>query len=394
MRNRVASIIISYLIISTLLSSSLCVYSAEEDAKPISTFSDLFNHVSQIEFHYNVYNETVISQRFGYEITGEEIINGQSTWKIEFVIGFGGNESLSTFWVSQDTGQAIKAEIDGEILEGFFVGSMANMTFWLMSAMTFTLWQEWDPDYISSEVLDYGEYTFLGSGQETYGPTTLSLEKYRYTGIVTAPEDYRYTFEIWTAETKFGSITTYWKAESLFESEWIEMELISIELMEEPIIPEEPSAKPEFVVSDLNIEPDALDIGGTVSISVKVSNTGDASGSKVLTLKIDGNIEDETSITLKPDETKTAYFEYETFEEGTININVNDLSGSLSVTKPSVQEPETGEEETKGGGGIPGFPFESIIFGLILGALIMITRSRTHPLVNLARATTSVPASS
>ena len=99
MRNRVASIVISYLIVSTVLSSSLNVYSAE-DTKPISTFSDLFNHVSQIEFHYNVYNETVVSQRFGYEITGEETINGQSTWKIEFVIGFGGNESLSTYWIS------------------------------------------------------------------------------------------------------------------------------------------------------------------------------------------------------------------------------------------------------------------------------------------------------
>jgi len=380
MRKRVASIVISYLIVSTLLSSPLIIYSAEEDAKPISTFSDLFNHVSQIEFHYNVYNETVTSQRYGYEITGEETINGQSTWKIDFVFSFEGNESLSTYWISKDTGHAIRAETDGEVVEGYFAGYMANITFWLMSTLTFTLWQEWDPDYISSELSDYGEYTYVGSGQETYGPTSLSLKKYRYTGIITAPVDYRYNFEIWTAETKFGSITTYWKAESLFESGWIEMELISIELMEEPIIPEEPSGKPEFVVSNLIIEPDSIDIGGTVSISVKVSNTGDASGSKTITLIIDGNIEDETSITLKPDESKTAYFNYETTEEGTITIEVNDLSGSLSVTKPSVQEPETGEEEeTKGGGGIPGFPFESIVFGLIIGALILLIRARTPP---------------
>ena len=379
MRNRVASIVISYLVVSTVLSSSLNVYSAE-DTKPISTFSDLFNHVSQIEFHYNVYNETVVSQRFGYEITGEETINGQSTWKIEFVIGFGGNESLSTYWISKDTGQAIRAETEGEVIEGYFAGYMANMTFWLMSAMTFTLWQEWDPDYISSEISEYGEYTYLGSGQETYGPTTLSLKKYRYTGIVTAPEDYRYTFDIWTAETKFGSITTYWKAESLYESERIEMELISIELMEEPIIPEEPSGKPEFVFSDLRIEPDSIEIGGTVSISVKVSNTGDTSGSTNMILNIDGKLEDETSITLNPDESKTTYFDYKTSEEGTITIEVNDLSGSLSVTKPSVQEPETPEEENKGGG-IPGFPFESIILGLIIGTLILFKRAHELPRV-------------
>jgi hypothetical protein len=55
------------------------------------------------------------------------------------------------------------------------------------------------------------------------------------------------------------------------------MELISIELVEEPIIPEKPSGKPEYVVSDLIIEPYSIEIGRTVSISVKVSNTGDAS---------------------------------------------------------------------------------------------------------------------
>ncbi|MCK4829504.1 hypothetical protein KA005_77985, partial [bacterium] len=77
---------------------------------------------------------------------------------------------------------------------------------------------------------------------------------------------------------------------------------------------------------------------------------------------------------------KTTYFDYKTSEEGTITIEVNDLSGSLSVTKPSVQEPETPEEENKGGG-IPGFPFESIILGLIIGTLILFKRAHELPRV-------------
>jgi hypothetical protein len=67
------------------------------------------------------------------------------------------------------------------------------------------------------------------------------------------------------------------RAESPLESERIEMELISIEHIEEPIIPEKPSGKPEYIIRNLIIEPYSIEIGRTVIISLKVSNTGDVS---------------------------------------------------------------------------------------------------------------------
>jgi len=186
-------------------------------------------------------------------------------------------------------------------------------------------------------------------------------------------------------------------------------ELISIEFHGEHVTPDVTVGTPEFTLSNLVIEPSSAEVGDNVSISVKVDNVGDESGSYVLTLKIDGNVEDEKTVTLGPDESRSVSFDYNASDDGTCSVAVNDLSGTFTVTTPSTQETETSEEEetetseeeetetteeeetetseeeeTQGGGGIPGFPFETIVLGLLMGILITF-KMREKAIPNIAR---------
>lgn len=108
----------------------------------------------------------------------------------------------------------------------------------------------------------------------------------------------------------------------------------------------------DFTSSGLTIDPSSVKAGGTVTVSVECSNEGSRSGSHTITLKIDGEIEDEKTVTLGPDESTTVSFEVSATEEGIYSVDVNGLSGSFEVKKAQT--------------GIPGFPIESIIAGLTL----------------------------
>jgi len=114
-----------------------------------------------------------------------------------------------------------------------------------------------------------------------------------------------------------------------------------------------------FALSSLTVDPLSIEEGGTVTISCDVANTGGHTGSHTITLKIDGEVEDETTITLSPDETVTISFEVLTIQEGSYSVDVNGMSGNYTVTKPSIWDL------------IPGFPYEANILGLVAGAFIL-----------------------
>lgn len=107
-----------------------------------------------------------------------------------------------------------------------------------------------------------------------------------------------------------------------------------------------------FTSSGLTIDPSSVKAGGTVTVSVECSNEGSRSGSYTITLKIDGEVEDEKTVTLDPDESTTVSFEVSAAEEGSHSVDVNSLTGSYEVKKAQT--------------GIPGFPLESIIAGLTI----------------------------
>jgi hypothetical protein len=117
-----------------------------------------------------------------------------------------------------------------------------------------------------------------------------------------------------------------------------------------------------FTSSGLNIDPSSADVGGTVTISVEVTNTGAKSGTHTVALKIDEEVKDEKTVTVNPDETETVSFEVSASELGTFSVEVDGLSGSYTVTEP--EEPSFWER-------IPGFQYESIVLGLAAGILVI-----------------------
>jgi hypothetical protein len=118
-----------------------------------------------------------------------------------------------------------------------------------------------------------------------------------------------------------------------------------------------------FTSSGLNIDPSSVDLGRTLTISVEVTNTGAKSGTHTVALMIDGEVEDEKTVTLNPDESETVSFEVSASQLGTFSVEVDGLSGSYTVTEP---EPEPTFWER-----VPGFPFESIVISLVLAVLML-----------------------
>jgi hypothetical protein len=77
-------------------------------------------------------------------------------------------------------------------------------------------------------------------------------------------------------------------------------------------------------------------------------------------LKIDGEVEDEKTVTVAPNESTTISFDAPTSEKGTYSVEIDGLTGSYDVK-----------------GGIPGFPVESLIVGLSVAILVLWFHQRT-----------------
>jgi hypothetical protein len=110
-----------------------------------------------------------------------------------------------------------------------------------------------------------------------------------------------------------------------------------------------------FTSSGLTIDPGSVRVGDTVTITVECCNEGSRADSHTVTLKVDGEVEDEKTVTLDPGLTTTVSFEVSATEEGSHSVDVSGLTGSYEVRRAQT--------------GIPGFPVESIIAGLAIASL-------------------------
>jgi hypothetical protein len=94
-------------------------------------------------------------------------------------------------------------------------------------------------------------------------------------------------------------------------------------------------APAEFVFSDLSLEPSTVQIGETVVISAEVSNVGGIEGTHHYELRIDGVVYDMVSVTLGPDVSETIMFEYTSTQSGTFTVDLDGLTGSITVLEPA-----------------------------------------------------------
>lgn len=291
-----------YLLMLTLLISSLPVFNPraancveELDVITFENPSDILSIVPEISVRFENHEGNVAV--FGYEIIGEEVIDETDTWIVESTISEN-DDGGGTFkiWISKSTGKAVQVEVEGEThTQSMIVTPIANMTFGFFRAMIYNSWEAWD--YYALNEAPYGDVKIIGKSTETYGPTTLTVFKYKFTATQAAPEEYRYNAEVWVAPTQFGGITTYLYLDSFNETDkWFSWELQSITLSEE-----------QEITSEL------------------------------------------------PTSAEESESETETEEPGT-----NETEG---------EQPNEEQEDGKGGG-IPGFPYESILIGTIAIVII------------------------
>jgi len=95
-----------------------------------------------------------------------------------------------------------------------------------------------------------------------------------------------------------------------------------------------------FITSNLIISPSEVDVGEAVTISILITNAGDAADSYAVTLKINGVVEATKEVTLSAGTSQEVIFTTSRDVAGTYAVDVDGLSGSFTVKgKPALPPP-------------------------------------------------------
>ena len=91
---------------------------------------------------------------------------------------------------------------------------------------------------------------------------------------------------------------------------------------------------PDLLLSDLSVQPEVVEPGEAVKITVKVINRGGAAGSRSVLLEVNGEPEDVRNITLEPGAETTVTFLVLQEQEGSYQVGVEGLVGAFEVAVP------------------------------------------------------------
>jgi len=111
---------------------------------------------------------------------------------------------------------------------------------------------------------------------------------------------------------------------------------VSVDALSRTFVVKPPPAPAAFATSVLSVTPAEVDIGGRVTISVLVANTGDLAGSYEVTLKINNVVVDTKDVTLAGGTSQTVTFTTSRDIAGSYTVNVDALSGTFVVKPPPV----------------------------------------------------------
>lgn len=93
-------------------------------------------------------------------------------------------------------------------------------------------------------------------------------------------------------------------------------------------------APPEFVVSNLDVSPEEVEPGETVTITVEVQNVGEQEGTHELELILDGLVEQSESVTLDGGQTTSVSFSVQKDMGGSYDVEIAELTGSFVIIEP------------------------------------------------------------
>ncbi len=108
-----------------------------------------------------------------------------------------------------------------------------------------------------------------------------------------------------------------------------------------------------FTLSELQVSAKTVEASQQVTITVKVSNSGDAAGSRTVTLKINGTVEATKDVTVSAGAAQTVSFSISKGKAGVYNVDIDGQTSSFEVTAA------------------PGAPI-GLIIGILAAALIVI----------------------
>jgi len=90
-----------------------------------------------------------------------------------------------------------------------------------------------------------------------------------------------------------------------------------------------------FEFSNLTISPKEPTVGKTLTISAHITNTGEAQGETIITLKINGLPVENRTVNLAAAQAQTIVFSLTLKNEGTYQVNVDELNGIFTVRQAS-----------------------------------------------------------
>jgi hypothetical protein len=115
--------------------------------------------------------------------------------------------------------------------------------------------------------------------------------------------------------------------------------------------------KSDFKVSNLVVDPDSVNRGDPITVSIDVSNTGTKAGDYTVYLKVNEEVIEEKTMSLDAGSFETVFFEMIYEEVGEYSVEVNGVNGSFKVNRVQT--------------GISAFPLVSVIIGLIISILVI-----------------------
>lgn len=124
-----------------------------------------------------------------------------------------------------------------------------------------------------------------------------------------------------------------------------------------------------FTITELKVVPTAARPGETIAIVATISNTGESQGSYTATLKINGQVEAEQTVTLQAGETKMLTFPITKDTPGSYQITLGDKASSFTITQPATTPQQPSQQ-------IPWLPLIALGSGSILLLVLIILIAR------------------
>jgi hypothetical protein len=118
-----------------------------------------------------------------------------------------------------------------------------------------------------------------------------------------------------------------------------------------------------FELSNLVIEPESVNVGESVTVSVDVANVGTLSGTYSVKLMMGGDMLEEKTVTVDIGASEKVVFTHKTEVEGTHRVEIDELEDSFNVAKPP----------------IPGFSAIALTLGLVFTIIFIAQRKRYPP---------------